>query len=382
MPSDNLKLVALRAKPWSEIISEDGLTFGRRTANELWGEAPGSEDDPRCGSISRAHFRLAAVGDGSALLTCLGQRVRVRNNGALNEPMVKVGKGDPPLKVVAGAAIDLTIKTLAAEVEETGAQLLARIPAHRWRSTLEDAELFFTLEVRRDDGTAVPETMARQGAAVAGREAISATTRSRDHADCDEADESLPPPAKRIASTTNACTAATSDACTATSNACTAATSNACTATSNACTAATSNACTAAMSGDAYDRAALIRRLEAALPAPERRMKEPSPSDVFAEHRVPPVQPGLLRVATFNALSDMPQYGAHRVWDVRRINVLRTLLALDADVVLLQVSPHLALLHTLSPKIGPKPPCGRMLCAHLQPRLSCVLPLLMRCRCC
>ena len=74
------------------------------------------------------------------------------------------------------------------------------------------------------------------------------------------------------------------------------------------------------------------------LPAPERRLKEPDPALLFAPHHIPLASTCQLRVCTFNLLDDVRvsngHGGIHSVWDVRRINLLRCLLSLDADVYL------------------------------------------------
>ena len=102
----------------------------------------------------------------------------------------------------------------------------------------------------------------------------------------------------------------------------------------------------------------MIKRLVAALPAPERRLNEPDPANLFAPSSVPPTASGTLRTATFNLLNDERVYlnmgGAHALWDLRRVNALRTLVALDADVVLLQeLQAAKDLTHLGGPKAGP-----------------------------
>ena len=83
-----------------------------------------------------------------------------------------------------------------------------------------------------------------------------------------------------------------------------------------------------------------LSRLLSVLPPEERRPREPDPQRLCDEHTVPPVAGHQLRVCTFNLLDDvrvkMGHGGIHAVWDMRRINVLRCLLAMDADVYLLQ----------------------------------------------
>jgi hypothetical protein len=83
-----------------------------------------------------------------------------------------------------------------------------------------------------------------------------------------------------------------------------------------------------------------LSRLLSILPPEERRPKEPNPQRLCDEHRVPPVAGHQLRVCTYNLLDDvrveMGHGGIHAVWDMRRINVLRCLLAIDADMYLLQ----------------------------------------------
>jgi hypothetical protein len=88
------------------------------------------------------------------------------------------------------------------------------------------------------------------------------------------------------------------------------------------------------------NRSALLSRLLAALPKEEDRLKEPCPSRIFDPHRVPPVPTDCLRIVQWNLLDDirvsLGMGGIHAVWDIRRIGVLRTLLALDADAILLE----------------------------------------------
>ena len=86
--------------------------------------------------------------------------------------------------------------------------------------------------------------------------------------------------------------------------------------------------------------AAAIRRLRAALPR-SFLPKEPDPERLFEAHAAPPLHGDAhLRIATWNLLETVTgpndPRGIHAVFDVRRINVLRLLLALDADVVILQ----------------------------------------------
>ena len=86
--------------------------------------------------------------------------------------------------------------------------------------------------------------------------------------------------------------------------------------------------------------AAAIRRLRAALPR-SFLPKEPDPERLFEAHGAPPLYgEAHLRIATWNLLDTVTgpndPRGIHAVFDVRRINVLRLLLALDADVVILQ----------------------------------------------
>ena len=86
--------------------------------------------------------------------------------------------------------------------------------------------------------------------------------------------------------------------------------------------------------------AAAIRRLRAALPR-SFLPKEPDPERLFEAHGAPPLHGDAhLRIATWNLLETVTgpndPRGIHAVFDVRRINVLRLLLALDADVVILQ----------------------------------------------
>ena len=84
----------------------------------------------------------------------------------------------------------------------------------------------------------------------------------------------------------------------------------------------------------------LVRRLVGELPPELRRLKEPDPSLIFAEHSVPPIPAGELRLCTLNLLDDSRvaanMGGIHAVWEVRRVNVLRCLAAIDADAFLFQ----------------------------------------------
>lgn len=83
-----------------------------------------------------------------------------------------------------------------------------------------------------------------------------------------------------------------------------------------------------------------LERLLNVLPREDRRLKEPDPARLLEPHRVPAATSDLLRVCTLNMLDDgrvgLGMGGIHAVWDVRRINMLRVLLAIDADVFLLQ----------------------------------------------
>ena len=84
-----------------------------------------------------------------------------------------------------------------------------------------------------------------------------------------------------------------------------------------------------------------ISRLIEVLPAESRRPKEPDPAELFAPHLVPRLATGLLRLGTLNLLDDvrvkMGQGGLHALWEMRRVNVLRVMIALDCDAWLLQV---------------------------------------------
>jgi endonuclease/exonuclease/phosphatase family metal-dependent hydrolase len=87
----------------------------------------------------------------------------------------------------------------------------------------------------------------------------------------------------------------------------------------------------------------LIERLVAALPALDRKGRGKEPNEYLvasAPHHVPDVSPGCLRVATFNILDDERVRGGmgglHSTWPTRRVNMVRVMLALDADVYLLQ----------------------------------------------
>ena len=89
--------------------------------------------------------------------------------------------------------------------------------------------------------------------------------------------------------------------------------------------------------------ACVKQRLLQVLPAAHRRTKEPEPEQLFAPHFVPAVHAEAhLRIATWNLLEcsagngPRDPRGIHAVFDVRRINVLRAMLALDADVCVLQ----------------------------------------------
>lgn len=110
----------------------------------------------------------------------------------------------------------------------------------------------------------------------------------------------------------------------------------------------------------------LIRRLVRALPPLDRRLKEPDTALLFASHSVPAAAANQLRVCTFNLLDDvrvsLGHGGVHSVWDVRRINVLRCLLAIDADAYLCQElnAKSLAFLQvTLGHEYALEPFCGR-----------------------
>ncbi len=87
-------------------------------------------------------------------------------------------------------------------------------------------------------------------------------------------------------------------------------------------------------------RSAHLSRLLSVLPREERRQREPNPERLCDPHQVPGAAAHQLRVCTFNLLDDVRvsngQGGLHAVWDVRRVNVLRCLLAIDADLYLLQ----------------------------------------------
>ena len=91
----------------------------------------------------------------------------------------------------------------------------------------------------------------------------------------------------------------------------------------------------------------LLGRLACALPPLDRRLKEPDTAQLFAPHAVPLAATHQLRVCTFNLLDDIRvergQGGIHSVWDVRRINVLRCLVAIDADAYLFQELSHKSL---------------------------------------
>lgn len=75
------------------------------------------------------------------------------------------------------------------------------------------------------------------------------------------------------------------------------------------------------------------------LPPERNRRKEPDPQLLYAPHTVPNVKASALRLCTFNLLHDSGGvHGVHGVWELRRVNVLRVLLAIDADAYLLQAS--------------------------------------------
>ncbi len=89
---------------------------------------------------------------------------------------------------------------------------------------------------------------------------------------------------------------------------------------------------------------AQIRLCVAAIPPLPRRPKEPRPEELFAAHNVPACRRSHLRVCTWNLLNDARvakgMGGMHAKWDLRRVNVLRNMLAIDADVYLLQELHH------------------------------------------
>lgn len=84
----------------------------------------------------------------------------------------------------------------------------------------------------------------------------------------------------------------------------------------------------------------LRSRLIRVLPPPERRFKEPDDALLFAPHHIPKLAADQLRICTFNVLDDARvskgQGGVHAVFDVRRINLLRSMIAIDADAILCQ----------------------------------------------
>ena len=238
-----LTLIARRAHvPWSQQL-DDKFEYGRSHANFAWGSV---HDDPRCGSISRAHLKIVPESDGiSAWCTCLGQRVRVRSHG--EAPMI-LERGNDPIRIHPGTILDLTIKTGTAG--ESTATLLERLPAHRWSNNDEDGEMYFSLELKLAPATAnaaaepapaapsavfsavplaaAPVTASGKNAPVHAGSGIG-RVRSREASPSRDADGA--PPAKQPST------------------------------------------------GDAspYTHAAIIARLLSALPSAERRLKEPVP---------------------------------------------------------------------------------------------------------
>lgn len=77
-------------------------------------------------------------------------------------------------------------------------------------------------------------------------------------------------------------------------------------------------------------------------PAP-RPARAIAPPPLLSPPRASP-RPSHLRLCTLNLLDDRRvargMGGAHSVWELRRVNVLRVLLAIGADAYLLQVSHH------------------------------------------
>ena len=97
---------------------------------------------------------------------------------------------------------------------------------------------------------------------------------------------------------------------------------------------------TTACTAPCAHKACAKRRLRAVLPR-SFLPKEPDPERLFETHAAPPLHSDAhLRIATWNLLETVTgpkdPRGIHAVFDVRRINVLRLLLALDPDVVILQ----------------------------------------------
>ena len=258
-----LVLHALRPlEPAANIHWDLPLTFTRKMAHTAWSSVA---DDQRLSSISREHLRLDVDGAG-AQLTCIGQRVRVRN--LPGGDTVVLHRGDPPLRVFAGCVLDLA-KKLDPDAP--------RLPLSRWNCEGEDPEIYFSLELRPAAAEANDDDEAAAAADVDAAAVAELAPLPNDRPLC---------------------------------------------------------------SADAYDERRMIERLISALPPAERRGKEPDPDRLYEAHHVPPVRTGLLRVVTYNLLNDsrvaLGMGGMHAVWDTRRINALRNLLALDADVILLQ----------------------------------------------
>ena len=107
-------------------------------------------------------------------------------------------------------------------------------------------------------------------------------------------------------------------------------------ASSSSALASPATTCTAPCAHEACAKS----RLRAVLPR-DFLPKEPDPERLFEPHAAPPLHGDAhLRIATWNILETVTgpkdPRGIHAVFDVRRINVLRLLLALDPDVVILQ----------------------------------------------
>jgi len=251
-----------RGEPWSLPLPAE---FGREHAARAWG----GDDNFKLSSISRQHMKLVPDGPGAALLTCFGQRVRVRNLPGGGEPTV-LKHGEPPLKIFAGSIIDLTLRSGPAG--ESADELIARLAANP------HIERYASLELRAH---ATPEP----------------ATSSSD----------APPPTKRprLEGQPSSSSADAGDG--------------------QPGGGQPHHAGDGQPPGEAadYDERAIIERLLNALPKPERRLKEPDPQLLFSAHHVPPIAPGLLRVVTFNILNDLRVAvgagGLHAVWDVRRI---------------------------------------------------------------
>ena len=212
--------------------------FGRRHANEAWSDVPPGQEDSRCASISRTHLRLRPDGCGGVLLECRGQRVRIRREHA---PPIVVLRNQPAVRITPGCELDLTIKS--GPPGEASADMLLRLPVHRWASPLADSELYFSLALTAEPSAqAAAAADASAAAAVAASVAAVAAPSSDEVGPArvrprDDSESGAAPPAKR--QDVHALSSPS------------------------------------ASSVDAYAPAALLERLVAALPLAERRQKEP-----------------------------------------------------------------------------------------------------------